>query len=403
MTQTIKVGLVAAPGVSKNIATHIQDDLSKELAQHISQDVEWKIEIVADPLTGSAENVTEIFQTISDYQKTNEWQYTIGLTDLPLFKNNKVIAIDVNRDNGASLISVPAYGWRPVKKRIKSSIIGVVEEVNKYQPNKHNAEQSADENHAQQQTEDKDQSQSSEERLTHQFPLSNLEAHTDYLEDTNSKHRRYFVSSKAKGMIRLLSGMTFANNPLNMVSSISNVLAVAFTTGASAIIFTTLWNLSYLYTEWRLFLMMIVSILGMMLWIIIAHNLWEPIRHSKDKRITKLYNFTTVSTLTIALIFYYILLFAFFLLASLVVLPPGYLGSSMQLGGPATASTYLNLAWFASSISTVAAAIGAGLNNAELILESTYGYRQKQRYKQIKQQERQREKEEEDAEERGNS
>ena len=83
MTQTIKVGLVAAPGVSKNIATHIQDDLSKELAQHISQDVEWKIEIVADPLTGSAENVTEIFQTISDYQKTNEWQYTIGLTDLP--------------------------------------------------------------------------------------------------------------------------------------------------------------------------------------------------------------------------------------------------------------------------------------------------------------------------------
>lgn len=75
----------------------------------------------------------------------------------------------------------------------------------------------------------------------------------------------------------------------------------------------------------------------------------------------------------------------------------------MQLGGPATASTYLNLAWFASSISTVAAAIGAGLNNAELILESTYGYRQKQRYKQIKQQERQREKEEEDAEERGNS
>ena len=40
MTQTIKVGLVAAPGVSKNIATHIQDDLSNELAQHISQDVE---------------------------------------------------------------------------------------------------------------------------------------------------------------------------------------------------------------------------------------------------------------------------------------------------------------------------------------------------------------------------
>ncbi|MCU5745326.1 5,10-methylene-tetrahydrofolate dehydrogenase [Staphylococcus sp. SQ8-PEA] len=393
MAKTIKVGLVAAPGVSKNVAVHLQDELPDHLAQHVSREVEWEIEVIADPLTGSAENVTEIFKNISNYQQSYEWEYTIGLTDLPLFTNNKVIAIDVNHDNGASLISVPAYGWRPVKKRLRRSIIGVIEEINKYQPNQHRTNQ----------TEDQDQNQSSKERLTQQFPLSNLEPHTDYLENTNSKHTRYFVSSRAKGMIRLLSGMTFANNPLNMVSSISNVLAVAFTTGASGIIFTTMWNLSYLYSELRLLVMMIVSILGMMLWIIIAHSLWEPIKHSKDHRITRLYNFTTVTTLTVALAFYYVLLFVFFLLATLVVLPSGYLGQSMGLGGSATIVTYINLAWFASSISTVAAAIGAGLNNAELILESTYGYRQKQRYKLLKQREREREKEEENAEEKERS
>ncbi|MDN5809669.1 MAG: 5,10-methylene-tetrahydrofolate dehydrogenase, partial [Staphylococcus equorum] len=94
---------------------------------------------------------------------------------------------------------------------------------------------------------------------------------------------------------------------------------------------------------------------------------------------------------TVSLIIYYIILFFLFLIATLVVLPSGYLGQTLQMGGPATLITYINLAWFATSISTVAGAIGAGLNNEELILESTYGFRQKERYKKMEDQEKQQE------------
>lgn len=360
---------------SKNRATRIA-------YSHFSENHEWQIETIIDPLTGSAETVQKIFRKISDYQNNNEWQYTIGLTDLPIIRNGNAVAFDINSSNGASLISIPSYGWRPIKKRLQRSILGIIDAIDEY--NESNMKQAEGEDE-------------SEQQLNAQFPFSNLVTKTEYFEDTDSKHTLYYVSSNTKGSFRLISGMTFANNPFNMLKSLSNVVAIAFTTGAFGIVFTTMWNLSFVYSAWRMLLIMLVAILGMMVWIIVAHNLWESSKESNNKQITMLYNLTTTLTLTVSIVFYYLILFCLFLLASLVVLPPGYLGQTLQLNGPASFITYINLAWFATSISTVAGAIGAGLNNESQILESTYGYRQKQRYQKMDEDEKARAEREEDA------
>ncbi|MGW7976431.1 5,10-methylene-tetrahydrofolate dehydrogenase [Staphylococcus xylosus] len=378
----VKIGLVAAPGVTEKIACHLKTELPELLASHFSEDNEWQIETIIDPLTGSAETVQKIFRKISDYQNNNAWQYTIGLTDLPIVRNGNAVAFDINSSNGASLISIPSYGWRPIKKRLQRSILGIIEAIDEY--NESNMKQTKGEDE-------------SEQQLDAQFPFSNLVTKTEYFEDTNSQHTLYYVSSNTKGSFRLISGMTFANNPFNMLKSLSNVVAIAFTTGAFGIVFTTMWNLSFVYSAWRMLLIMLVAILGMMVWIIVAHNLWESSKESNNKQITMLYNLTTTLTLTVSIVFYYLILFFLFLLASLVVLPPGYLGQTLQLNGSANFITYINLAWFATSISTVAGAIGAGLNNESQILESTYGYRQKQRYQKMAEDEKERAEREEDA------
>ncbi|MDW8797860.1 5,10-methylene-tetrahydrofolate dehydrogenase [Staphylococcus pseudoxylosus] len=378
----VKIGLVAAPGVTEKIACLLKTELPELLASHFSENHEWQIETIIDPLTGSAETVQKIFRKISDYQNNNEWQYTIGLTDLPIVRNGNAVAFDINSSNGASLISIPSYGWRPIKKRLQRSILGIIDAIDEY--NESNMKQAEGEDE-------------SEQQLNAQFPFSNLVTKTEYFEDTDSKHTLYYVSSNTKGSFRLISGMTFANNPFNMLKSLSNVVAIAFTTGAFGIVFTTMWNLSFVYSVWRMLLIMLVAILGMMVWIIVAHNLWESSKESNNKQITMLYNLTTTLTLTVSIVFYYLILFCLFLLASLVVLPPGYLGQTLQLNGPANFITYINLAWFATSISTVAGAIGAGLNNESQILESTYGYRQKQRYKKMDEDEKERAEREEDA------
>ena len=61
-----------------------------------------------------------------------------------------------------------------------------------------------------------------------QFPFSRIEKTEVHLKETGNNHLRYLSNSRSLGMIRLVSGMTFANNPLNMMASLSNIVAIAF-------------------------------------------------------------------------------------------------------------------------------------------------------------------------------
>src|SRR5699024_3842745 len=88
----------------------------------------------------------------------------------------------------------------------------------------------------------------------------------------------------------LLSGMSCANDQVKMMSNLTSVVAVAFTTGGFGLIFTTMWTLSHLFSYLRLTFIMVLAIIGMVVWIILAHELWEPIKTSSYKRISRLYN-----------------------------------------------------------------------------------------------------------------
>ena len=85
-TTVAKIGIVAAPGISEKIARNLEIDLPNILSNQYDNSIEWKVETVIDPLTGSAETVHDIFTKITDYQDNNNWKYTIGLTDLPVIE-----------------------------------------------------------------------------------------------------------------------------------------------------------------------------------------------------------------------------------------------------------------------------------------------------------------------------
>ena len=248
--------------------------------------------------------------------------------------------------------------------RFKQAILSIIQEL-------HEAEH---------ESRNYDDNNNIETSVKKQFPLSKIDKTQVYLEETESYHLRYLSNSRSLGMIRLVSGMTFANNPLNMMASLSNIVAIAFTTGAFGLIFSTMWNMGLDFSVWRLFGISIMAILGMLVWIMVSHGLWESTKKAKHKRIVMLYNLTKIMTLLIAIVIYYMILYLLFLIAELVLLPPGFLGQQVGLKGPASVQLYLSIPWFATSISTVAGAIGAGLLNDQLIKESTYGYRQKVRY-----------------------
>ncbi|EHJ08119.1 hypothetical protein SS7213T_05762 [Staphylococcus simiae CCM 7213 = CCUG 51256] len=364
VTQKIIVGLVVAPGVTEKLGQQLTAELPDIFIDEIDSNVSWETDLVVDPLTGFAETVDDIYNEITNYYKEKAWHYVIAITDLPMFVNGHVMALDINNEQGVAVISYPSFGWRPIKKRMTNTIVSIIRNV--HQSNLANQDYDAN-NHI-------------KHTMNKQFPLAKVTKAKQYLDETKSKHTRYIANSSIMGMFRLISGMTFANNPLKMMISFSNIVAIAFTTGAFGMVFSTMWQLANEFSMIRLFSISIIAIIGMLLWIVMAHQLWEPNNNSQHKRIIWLYNLTTIMTLFVAIIIYYCVLYMLFLTAEIILLPSDFLGQQVKLGHAAGPDLYLSIPWFATSISTVAGAIGAGLLDDQKVKESTYGYRQRLRY-----------------------
>ncbi|CAD2071581.1 hypothetical protein GCM10007275_14270 [Jeotgalicoccus coquinae] len=356
----IRLGIIVAPGPAKNIINKIKDDLAEDLRDKISSSDDWEIDTVVDPLTGETEFNSKIYSKTDEYLRENDWDFLISITDLPLFYKDKAVIIDIDNSDDVAMISIPAFGWRPLKKRIKTAIINTLRIINKSNNNDTDIEEEYRE-------------------LKSMFTLSKLELSEDFFEDSKTEHLLFHMKSKIGGTFRLVSGMTFANNPYNMMQSLSGVTSIAFATGAFGIIFSTMWNLSYLFPTWRLVAISVLSIFGMLFWIIISHDLWEQFTEGESKKLISLYNSTTLLTLFISLLFYYLLLYLLFLAAGVILLPPDFIAKSIQAEHIGV-RFYLELAWFAASLTTVAGAIGAGFQDKQVIQESTYGYRQRLRY-----------------------
>lgn len=356
----IRLGIIAAPGTAKNVINKIKDDLADNLKKSSGTNDDWEIDIIVDPLTGETEFTDKIYAKTDEYLSDYGWDFLISITDLPLFYKDKAVLIDIDTSDGIAMMSIPAFGWRPLKNRIQTAIINTLGIINKIDTGDDNTGEEI-------------------RTLKNMFTFSKLEHIEDFFEESETKHLLFHMSSKTGSTFRLVSGMTFANNPYNMMRSLSGLTAIAFATGSFGIIFSTMWNLSYLFPTWRLIAISTLSIFGMLLWIIISHDLWEKLKDDESKRITSLYNSTTLLTLFISLLFYYLLLYLLFLSAAITLLPSDFIADRIQVEHIGV-RFYLELAWFAASLTTVAGAIGAGFHDKQVIQESTYGYRQRLRY-----------------------
>lgn len=350
------LGLIVAPGALGETTELFKESIPGTLSDEVSDKYEWEVEIITDPLTGLAESEKEIYDKTIEIFKTHRWDYCVTITDLPIYEEKKIIAIDINRTAQAAIISTPSYGWPPVRKKVLRSIISIMKIMNG------------------------SYSESEEKGVFNKlFPTSRLKYSEESKADSDNERALYYLKNNIRGTLRLIGGMSWANNPFNMMRSLSGVIAIAFATGSFGLIFSTMWNLSYYFPLWRLALISVFAVIGMVIWIIVSHSLWETKKEGRKRGIIRIYNSTTLLTLLISLTFYYTVLYLMFLSAAVILLPSSYVETAIGVEniGP---RFYFELAWFAASLSTVAGAIGAGIEDRDLIRESTYGYRQRFRY-----------------------
>lgn len=171
--------------------------------------------------------------------------------------------------------------------------------------------------------------------------------------------------------LRLVTRGVLANSPWRLFLSLRTVIAASFATGAYALIFPTIWQLGDTFGLPRLVGLMVASIVALIFWMIVGHDLWERSTDEAelDPRVTPaMQNAVTLLTLTVAVLISYAVLFGFILLAALVFVSDSVIRSS--LGHPVNFYDYLTLAWVATSISTITGALGSGLEDDEEVREA---------------------------------
>ena len=320
----INVGLVADPASPTEIARRMSD-----LDPPGGEDRDaWDIEVVSEPFTIGSEDVDTAVARLRDQARQHEWDLVVGLTELPLRDDDgRYLLVEADPQRRTAVLSLPALGGLRVHARTRHAVRTLVSGM-------------AD-------------STSQDE---HRVPLPRL-----------------------SGRWRLLLGMVLANRPWLLVPGLKSALVAALATGAIATINSTVWLLAGSLSWWRLVVATIASVALVVGWIVIDGELWDrPDDNSAEARErSRLYNTSTLVTLTTGVLICYLALYVVNLAWALFVLDPavmgGYLHASLGYGD------LFVLAWFVASAATVGGALGTGLESDEAIRAAAYSKREEER------------------------
>jgi hypothetical protein len=379
----VALGLLPAPEIPEKIAEEISTELPELFSKHVDERVSWEVSVICDPLTGSNPDAVRVIDAARERMLEESWDLTICMTDLPLRTNRLwpvVASVSITRK--IAVLSLPPLGVAFLHQRVREAIVQLVTELYEGDP-----ELSPDSEDRADEEVDTEAKAGGDARHTGPTPrrlvgirLTELVAPirrvTPPDEDAEDVEVR-FVSPKVRGHLRLLAGMVFANRPWRLFTTMKGTLAAAFATAAYALVMPILWQMADSLSWVRLLLLMVLAIMAMVVWIIVAHNLWERPTEQEVRDRAALYNAATALTLSVAVLFSYAVLFVLVLVAAGIFLESGFLQSN--LGHPVGPGDYARLAWMASSLATVAGALGSGLEDEETVREATYGYRQRRR------------------------
>ncbi len=188
-----------------------------------------------------------------------------------------------------------------------------------------------------------------------------------------------YTATRARGWIRLVTGMVRTNRPATLIFGLSSALAAALATSAFGLSSSTIWQIADQLDPARKVVAGFAAVVILVGWLTTAHRLWERVGHreSADRRLVALYNASTLATLTIGVGCMYVGLFAANLVVAWFLVTPAMLTS--MLGHFAGTASYVSLAWGFTTMGVIAGALGSSLESDRAVRQAAYGYREEQR------------------------
>jgi uncharacterized membrane protein len=349
-SRSLRVGLHAEPQL-RDLAERIADDLRGDLQRRFPE-IEWRVELGRGKPKDPQARIAELMQDARQVLLDNDWDLIICLTDIPLRSDDhRPLTAVVSATDGVALISVPALGAFDVERRVREAALNAIEAL---VGGKANAEP--------------ERRESVRDRLQE---LASLIGRAQVREDNTIR----FSTAVIRGNLRLLVGMVRANHPWRVTVKLSRALVASLGTAAYVLASTGFWTLASHMSWQRLLGLAIAALVLTSVALIAAHNLWEHSTTPQTRERVVLFNAVTTLTITIGVLTLYLALLAFSVVGSFSLIPESALHDQI---GRATTGDYLRLAWLATSLATLAGALGSLVESDLAVREAAYGYRPSQ-------------------------
>ena len=322
--EPMNVGLVADSEVPTVIALRM-GDLGARNTEGLR---DWHIKVVSEPFTVGSEDVDVALTRLRERARQHGWDVVVGLTELPLRgADGRYLLVETDQQQRTALVSLPALGGFRVAARARHAVRSLV----------------------------------------------------DGIADSADQGEHRVALPRRMGRWRLLGGMVLANRPWLLVPGLKSALVAALATGAVATINSTVWLLAGSWSWWRLLLASLGSVALVVGWLVIDGELWDrPEDASAEARErSRLYNTSTLLTLTAGVVICYAALYVVNLAWALFVLDSAVMDGYQQ--APFGYGDFFVLAWVVASAATVGGGLGSGLESDEAIRAATYSKREEER------------------------
>lgn len=349
---TVVIGLLAPPQVPREFVEGLADELPGVLSERISDRVSWEIPTVRDTrlpdVEYGEEGGDETIDDVSEWRRHEGWDLAVCMTDLPLVRSDgRAVVAGASSRWDAALVSLPALGVIHRRRRALEEIVRLVSELR---------------------SDNVEPAREGEESRN-----GGTNGHTVSSDDENLQ----LVMPAEVSKVRLLAGMVRATHPFRVVLGLSYALTAALGTAAFTIITNTIWQLSGALGWMRLLALMLISLVVMVVYFIVVHDMWHRPSRRWGREYTVLLNATTVITLTIGALSFYAALFALTLAAAGLFIEGSVLGGA--IGYQPGLIEYATLAWIVSSLATLGGTLGSGLEAGEDVREAAYTYHRERR------------------------
>lgn len=338
----VHLGLIIAPELDDHYRRELLADLPALLREHLPG-VEWTLSAVQEELGEPGTDALGLLEAARDRMLDAGWDIAVGITDEVLRQGRHTFVKRVSAVHSAGVISVPALGPTATRDDLAEAVVDVVRVVLGVDPDGGSDPEAVAERARQLATD---------------------------VDDRTEENATSYTARVLGGNVRLLLSMVRSSRPWLLALGLAKSLTVAMAAGALTLVTTDLWMLSAEYSPLQMTLLGLFSVAAVTGALIVGAGLWESPRRRSEREQVTLFNAATVLSVLIGVIVLHLVLFVASL-GGVLLLVDGDAFTEVT-GEPADLMQYVKLAWLVGGLATLGGALGAGLENDDVVRAAAY-------------------------------